>query len=277
MTCSAISPGSRSTEPLYLTLNAAEERLQLVMGEAQGAVLHAQEWHSPARAMPLLAPGLEHAFVRLGLCREQLPQRLAGIACVRGPGNFTGLRLSMATALGLAKALGVPLAGLDYLPLLAAGPAALMPGLLARALWCLAYARQGEVFVQGFAWPSRPSETPPHLGPTRCLPLEQALRRVQSGPQPCLLLGSGVRRHQAQVAEAALPPGVLLLPQAWDAPRPELLHGAALAATYGPEPVAPLYLRVSDAEENLPQIARKQGKDPAEMRRELERLQQAEV
>jgi len=45
---------------------------------------------------------------------------LGGIAVLRGPGSFTGLRIGLATVLGLHQALGVPATALPSLPVLAA-------------------------------------------------------------------------------------------------------------------------------------------------------------
>lgn len=272
MTCSAIFPGSPSIEPLHLALNAAEDRLQLVLGRSDGQMLHAQEFSAAGRAMPLLAPSLQHAFDRLGIERATLKDVLAGIACVRGPGNFTGLRLSLATALGLSKSVGAPLAGLDYLPLLASGPLTLFPRGVARSVWVVTHARQGEVFVQGFSPTQETGEFPCPLLEAAAVPLPMALQLLSEAPLPALLLGSGTRRHAAVFTPEALPEEMALLPLEWDHPHPSLLLRHALDASYGDAPIAPLYLRVSDAEENLPHIARKQGRDPEAMRQALSRL-----
>ena len=45
---------------------------------------------------------------------------LGGIAVLRGPGSFTGLRIGLATVLGLHQALGVPATAIPSLPVLAA-------------------------------------------------------------------------------------------------------------------------------------------------------------
>jgi tRNA threonylcarbamoyladenosine biosynthesis protein TsaB len=47
------------------------------------------------------------------------PRDLGGIAALRGPGSFTGLRIGLSTALGLHQALGIPATALSTLRVLA--------------------------------------------------------------------------------------------------------------------------------------------------------------
>lgn len=78
-----------------------------------------------------------------GVAREQLD----AIAVGTGPGGFTGLRIGVATARGLAAALGVPLAGLSTLAAVALQATDTDAGGI---VWASLDARRGERFVQRF-------------------------------------------------------------------------------------------------------------------------------
>ena len=65
-------------------------------------------------------------------------REIEALAVGIGPGSFTGVRIGLATARGLAFALGVPAAGVSTLDALAAGSPGALP---------VVDARRGEVFV----------------------------------------------------------------------------------------------------------------------------------
>ncbi|MBA4181136.1 MAG: tRNA (adenosine(37)-N6)-threonylcarbamoyltransferase complex dimerization subunit type 1 TsaB [Anaerolinea sp.] len=88
---------------------------------------------------------------------------LTGIAVVRGPGSYAGLRVGVATAQGLALAAGIPLRGISTLEAVAA--AAGLPSFIA-----IHPAGRGEFAAQEFA-DGEPA------GPIRAVQPE-ALRRV---------------------------------------------------------------------------------------------------
>lgn len=107
-----------------------------------------------------------------------------------GPGSFTGIRVGLAAARGLALAWGLPVTGYSSLPLIAA--AAFADG-AARDLAVVLEAGHGEVFMQCFA--ASPFVA---LGPAQSLLPEAALAALAGRPA----IGSGVR-HLA-VLDAAL-------------------------------------------------------------------------
>jgi tRNA threonylcarbamoyladenosine biosynthesis protein TsaB len=144
-------------------------------------------------------------------------RELEGIAVGIGPGSFTGVRVGLATARGLALALGAPVAGVSTLDALAAGAPGALP---------VIDARRGEVFVlQG---------EPRVLGP----------EALELSPGT-VCVGSGAVRYRAilETAGGEVPPDGDLrhLPRA-------RFH-AQLARDFGAaEAVEPMYLRVPDAD-----------------------------
>ena len=245
-----------SGKPLLL-LNGAEFRLQITVC-LDGTLLAHQEWVVPGRAMELLTPALDGMLGHLHLA----PADLGGVACVRGPGGFTGLRLVLATALGIALGAGLPMAGLDYLELLAGAPATL----LGRPVAVLTHSRRREVYYREFA---PDGEGVRALAPVAMCGLDDAAARLGEFAEtgPVAALGSGLRRNFAAFGEVS--PRLSVLPEYFDNPGPEALIRAAGRAAWGQSPIEPLYLRGADAEENLETFAAVRGINLEDARRTL--------
>jgi tRNA threonylcarbamoyladenosine biosynthesis protein TsaB len=146
------------------------------------------------------------------------PKRLDAIVVGVGPGSFTGVRMGIAAARGLALALDVPLAGVSTLDALATGAPDAVP---------VVDARRREVFAL-------------IEGELRCLPPDEL--------PPKTLVGDGALRYRTRLeaAGAEIPPD--------DDPRhlPRARFHAALARDFGaPDAVEPLYVRVPDAEKAI--------------------------
>jgi len=260
---------------LLLAINGADERLQLALGrltpdasQPGAELLASQEWTVPGQSVRFLAPGIRHMVDALGLAMADIRR----IACVHGPGSFTGLRMSLALSEGLAAGLSTStgnevdgadaqLAGLDHLELLAheAGEAG------TGAVLALAWSRRGQVYAQAFQ--NQAALTRPEV-----IQIADMAEFLATLPRPLLVLGGGLRRNLPTfepLAEAD--PGLRLLPQDWDAPRPQTLLTLAARAAYGPGPLTPVYLRASDAEDNLAAIAAGRGLSEAEAQAILSR------
>ncbi len=85
-----------------------------------------------------LIPMLEELLAEAGLSWADL----TALAVGTGPGNFTGVRIAVAAARGLALSLSIPAIGVTRLEALAYG--------LPRPLWVVEDARRGEVYAQRF-------------------------------------------------------------------------------------------------------------------------------
>ncbi len=105
---------------------------------------------------------------------------LGGIAVLRGPGSFTGLRIGLATTLGLHQALGVRATAIPTLPVLAAA-AGEIGGIVIAAVDAL----RGDWSVQAFA-AGRP------LGEMDLVPGSE-LPRLAGGSEG-VVIGFGVSR-----------------------------------------------------------------------------------
>ncbi|MEX2540197.1 MAG: tRNA (adenosine(37)-N6)-threonylcarbamoyltransferase complex dimerization subunit type 1 TsaB [Trueperaceae bacterium] len=102
---------------LYLGLDTATPYLAVAVCSAQGSVLAATTELVERRHAARLISALEETLADAGVERTSL----AAIACGIGPGSYTGLRVGVAGALGLARSLAVPLAGCDTLAAVAFG------------------------------------------------------------------------------------------------------------------------------------------------------------
>jgi len=153
---------------------------------------------------------------------------LERIAVTVGPGSFTGLRVGLAFAKGLALALGVPCIGVGVMAALAESVAD--NGFVAVCI----DARRGQLYLQAFS-DGRAIMAPDALDPDLA-----AARLAELWPgRPGVLVGSGA----ALVAPVL--PGVTL--DAMTAPRPEAIARLGLAAQPPFAPPRPLYLRAPDA------------------------------
>lgn len=171
-----------------------------------------------------LAPMVREVMTRSGLEFAQLDR----IGVTVGPGSFTGLRVGLAFAKGLALALGRPCIGVSVLEALARAP--VRRGLVAACL----DAHRGQVYLQVFV-DGRAVMAPD------VLPVEVAAARLIElyAGGPAVLVGSG-----APLLQAALP-GALAEPEAL----PDPVAIAAFARQARPPFAAPrpLYLRAPDA------------------------------
>jgi tRNA threonylcarbamoyladenosine biosynthesis protein TsaB len=150
------------------------------------------------------------------------PSDLDRLAVGLGPGSFTGVRIGLAVARGLAFSLDVPGAGVSTLAALAAGAPGAMP---------VVDAKRREVFTL--------LDGEPQVLAPQELPLEQG----------AVCVGDGALRYRSLLEER----GAVVPPDEDERHLPRARFHAALAGEPGPvDELEPLYLRVPDADTNLP-------------------------
>jgi universal bacterial protein YeaZ len=193
-----------------------------------------------------LQPEITHARRLLGSVATIMADagtgwsELTAVAVSRGPGSFTGLRIGMAAAQGLAMALAVPLLAVPTLDGLAAQ---VIPGDL--PVCCLLDARKKQVYAGLYRFQqTRWHRITPFLVVS---PNELAQRIIQ---EPTLLVGPGLQGCRAEMASQPLfrcAEAGLLQPRAAAIG----LCGAQMLADgagHTAEQAIPLYVRASEAE-----------------------------
>ena len=159
-----------------------------------------------------------------------------------GPGGFTGLRIGIATALGLGQALGVPVTGASSLEALALGIAEVAPA--GAVVAPVLDARRRELFAA--AYRSRPGGDLEELIEPSALPAAELAALLSALGEEAWLGGEGVEAGGGEL-EA---PGLRRVPAGAVAHR---LRAAALArrvAAGAGLPARPVYARLPDAEVN---------------------------
>ncbi len=199
---------------------------------AAGEVRACRQVELPGRHAEVLVPMLREVAAEAGTTLDAME----AFAVTVGPGSFTGIRIGLATARGLALARGRPLVGLSTLEVLAAGvPATEREGPILAVL----DAGRGRLYAQVFARTLRP------LCDAQALAVE-ALPGFLAEPfqaGPLAVVGTG------QEAALATLPSDMNARRSCGSPTPDarvLVHRVASRdEALGPRiaPVRPLYLR----------------------------------
>lgn len=171
-------------------------------------------------------------------------ERIARIAVGTGPGTFTGIRIGIATATGLARSTGTPLVGVSTLAALAVSIAQGAPG--EGPVMPVLDARRGQVFTGLYNPAGRELEPPAVCAPDE---LTARLARITARlPDPPRIGGSGSLRFREQLEQAGFP-----VPEARSAVhrlsgRALCRLGAGIPDFELGKPLEPIYLRAPDAQ-----------------------------
>ncbi len=191
---------------LAFDTSAAHCAAALLSGDRLWLKTEAMEKGQAERLMPLISDLLAEAGVVL--------TEVTAIAVGTGPGNFTGVRIAVAAARGLALGLGVPAIGVTRLEALAYG--------LPRPVTVIEDARRGEVYVQRFEV----------IGP--------GAARIVTAEALGVVVGAVAGReglHSLPIAEAIARIALTRLGTVQPRPAPFYLRGADAAPPSDPPPV----------------------------------------
>lgn len=240
-------------DELTLLLNASEKRLQFVLLQ-EDVLLHAEESEPQKNGSDTLLPHIKQICRQLGTH----PSRIKKIAAVAGPGNFMGIRLTATIAGAFCRANDGMQAGISYMQALAAN----------------CFAKEGEIIhivtsgtrelvhSQCFQWIN---------GTVQAITDLQLIPYAELAAIPCTYcFGSGIRSEKAQ--EILKNHTCLCLPSHFDSPGINSLIQCLQSVTWQKKDISPIYLKECDAIQNLPHIAKLQGRDPIKTRQELDRL-----
>ena len=177
---------------LVLALDAGSPMVSVAVGRG-GEVLVADAvalQRSSTQLLALVAKVLRAAAA--------VPADLAGVVALAGPGSFTGLRVGLATALGLVQGLGVRAQAVPTLAALAAASEAPPGSLVIAAVDAL----RGEWSAQAF----RAGPVPEALGEMTLAPAGELLQRLGPGiAAAARRTGRADRTDRAALADQADP------------------------------------------------------------------------
>lgn len=225
--------------PIILTIQTASPAGSVALNDGEHLLA---EFSLDSRKTPTewLLPAIEELLAKTGLTKNSLDA--IGVVC--GPGAFTGLRVGLATAKGLALAFDCPLVRVSSLQCLAMQlPFAHMP------VCVMLDARKQEVYSCCYRWESG---LPRATSEEHVLRPEKLLAELTGDT---LFVGNGALVYRSLVvrqlaSRAHFAPGFLNVPRAAAAAVIALSEWQS-GHTFSPDELMPSYLRPSEAELNL--------------------------
>ena len=222
-----------------LGIDTATRTGSVALALADGRLLESRLDQPSAHARDLLTT-LESLLARAGLDTAGL----RAIGVTTGPGSFTGLRVGLATAKGLAYALGIAVEGLSTLETLARAAVEAAPS-DAASLVPVIEAGRGEVYAAIF---TRRGTELQRSAPDQAFRPEELVSRIPPG---AVLVGDGAARFRdAERSGGAFE--VIAVPPLAGALARWVAGTVAEGAPYRPGGLVPNYIRPSDAEAGRP-------------------------
>jgi tRNA threonylcarbamoyladenosine biosynthesis protein TsaB len=145
---------------------------------------------TPSNHAEIILPLIETLFAKT----HASVQQLSGIAVSIGPGSFTGLRIGLATAKGLAYESGVPLVGISTLHANAA-----RVGHVDAVIGSMLDARKSEVYLALFRSTGGKLL---RITDDAVMPIDCAVGLLKSQPDRLILTGDGAKVHERRLVDS---------------------------------------------------------------------------
>jgi tRNA threonylcarbamoyladenosine biosynthesis protein TsaB len=144
----------------------------------------------PSNHAEIILPLIEKLFAKTHV----IFQELSGIAVSIGPGSFTGLRIGLATAKGLAYESGVRLVGVSTLHANAA-----RVGRVDAVIGSMLDARKSEVYLALFRSTGGKLV---RITDDAVMPIDSAIGLLKSHADTLILVGDGARAHEGRLVDS---------------------------------------------------------------------------
>ncbi len=227
---------------MILAFDTATDQLTAALGTSERIEAR---YHEPAPRAHLgrLLPVIDSLFTEAGRDRRDIDAIAVGI----GPGSFTGLRIGVSTAQGLAQSLDKPLLGISTLDIVARQVADGRDGASSGSrIFPISDAKRREVYTAEFDGNGK------RLADYRALYPTDLARELEKLGANAVLAGDGLERYPNELAIAD---------EAEYAPQTQWVPNASVLIKLAEERISteevgayfrvlPIYIRLSDAEEN---------------------------
>jgi tRNA threonylcarbamoyladenosine biosynthesis protein TsaB len=217
---------SRRPELLLLAIDTALDQTAVCLFDTRSSQVLAEDSEAMQRGhAEALLPMVERVFTSSGIARDAVER----VAVTIGPGSFTGLRIGISMARGIALALDVPVVGIGTMAAFAADALIQQPD---QPVAVVLDAKNEQVYLQFM------TSTGTAQGPAIAMPIADAAKLLRQ--RPATLTGTASETMRLACSRMGV-----VLKHVPSGPGPSIMRVAQIGAVADPDRNAalPLYVR----------------------------------